>query len=80
MDVKDFVDMITDEEEIPKSVIAERTGINEKTLYTLLSRDNGMGMTVRKFVELAESLGYQILLSNGETGDEYLFDGESDEY
>ena len=23
MDVKDFVDMITDEEEIPKSVIAE---------------------------------------------------------
>ncbi len=80
MDVKDFIDMITDEEEIPKSVIAEKAGIDKRALYSLLSRDNGMGMTVRKFVELAESLGYQVLLSNGETGDEYLFDGESDEY
>lgn len=80
MDIKDFIDMITDEEEIPKSEIAERAGIDKKALYALLSRDNGMGMTVRKFVELAESLGYQILLSNGETGDEYLLDGESDEY
>lgn len=73
MDVKDFIDMITDEEEIPKSVIAEKAGIDKRALYSLLSRDNGMGMTVRKFVELAESLGYQVLLSNGETGDEYLF-------
>lgn len=80
MDVKDFIDMITDEKEIPKSVIAEKAGIDKRALYSLLSRDNGMGMTVRKFVELAESLGYQVLLSNGETGDEYLFDGESDEY
>lgn len=80
MDVKDFIDMITDEEEIPKSIIAEKAGIDKRALYSLLSRDNGMGMTVRKFVELAESLGYQVLLSNGETGDEYLFDGESDEY
>ena len=80
MDVKDFIDIITDEEEIPKSVIAEKAGIDKRALYSLLSRDNGMGMTVRKFVELAESLGYQVLLSNGETGDEYLFDGESDEY
>ena len=80
MDVKDFIDMITDEEEIPKSVIAEKAGIDKRALYSLLSRDNGMGMTVRKFVELAESLGYQVLLSNGKTGDEYLFDGESDEY
>lgn len=80
MDVKDFIDMITDEEEIPKSEIAEKAGIDKRALYSLLSRDNGMGMTVRKFVELAESLGYQVLLSNGETGDEYLFDGESDEY
>lgn len=80
MDVKDFIDMITCEEEITKSEIAERAGINEKTLYSMLSRENGMGMTVSKFVELAESLGYQVLLSNGETGDEYLFDGESDEY
>jgi len=80
MDVKDFIDMITDEEEIPKSEIAEKADIDKRALYSLLSRDNGMGMTVRKFVELAESLGYQVLLSNGETGDEYLFDGESDEY
>lgn len=80
MDVKDFIDMITCEEEITKSEIAERAGINEKTLYSMLSRENGMGMTVSKFVELAESLGYQVILSNGETGDEYLFDGESDEY
>ena len=80
MDVKDFIDMITCEEEISKSEIAERAGINEKTLYSMLSRENGMGMTVSKFVELAESLGYQVILSNGETGDEYLFDGESDEY
>ena len=80
MDVKDFIDMITDEEEIPKSEIAEKAGIDKRALYSLLSRDNGMGMTVRKFVELAERLGYQVLLSNGETGDEYLFDGESDEY
>ena len=80
MDVKDFIDMITCEEEISKSEVAERAGINEKTLYSLLSRENGMGMTISKFVELAESLGYQVILSNGETGDEYLFDGESDEY
>lgn len=80
MDVKDFIDMITCEEEISKSEIAERAGINEKTLYSMLSRENGMGITVSKFVELAESLGYQVILSNGETGDEYLFDGESDEY
>ena len=80
MDVKDFIDMIACEEEITKSEIAERAGINEKTLYSMLSRENGMGMTVSKFVELAESLGYQVVLSNGETGDEYLFDGESDEY
>lgn len=78
MDVKDFIDMIICEEEIHKSEVAERAGINRKTLYTLLSRDNGMGMSLREFVELTDNLGYQILLSNGETGDEYIFDGESD--
>lgn len=78
MDVKDFIDMIICEEEIYKSEVAERAGINRKTLYTLLSRDNGMGMSLREFVELTDNLGYQILLSNGETGDEYIFDGESD--
>lgn len=55
-------------------------GLCCKIKYDLCYECNGMGMTVRKFVELAESLGYQVLLSNGETGDEYLFDGESDEY
>lgn len=78
MDVKDFIDMIICEEDIYKSEVAERAGINRKTLYTLLSRDNGMGMSLREFVELTDNLGYQILLSNGETGDEYIFDGESD--
>lgn len=80
MDAKDFIDMIRSEEEITLHEVAERAEVNERTLSTQLSRDNGMGMSLRKFVELAESLGYQVILSNGETGDEYLFDGESDEY
>lgn len=80
MDVKDFVEMVMEEDEISLRKIAEKANFHEKTFYSFLNRNNGMGISVNKFIQLTEKLGYQVILSNGETGDEYVFDGENDNF
>lgn len=80
MTVKDFIHLVCTQKEITLSQLATRMGVNEKTLHTTISRNDGMGMTVGKLAEWAEKLNMELSLYDMNNEEEYVIDGEFEDF
>lgn len=76
MTVKDFINSICLQKEIPLTRLAAKLDINDKTLYSLLSRNNGMGITLERFMEWLDKLDLQLVIEGVNEDEEYILDGE----
>ena len=78
MTIKNFIQFLCEQKEVSMSTLAAQMGISEKTLYTTLQRNDGMGMKVSTLVKWLENLDYQIVLQSFNEDDEAIIDGEDE--
>lgn len=76
MTVKDFIHSVCLQKEISLTRLAAKLKINDKTFYTLLSRNNGMGITVSKLIEWLDEMDMQLVIEGINEDEEYILDGE----
>lgn len=78
MTVIDCIAKMCNERNWSISKAAERADININTLHSAINRNNGMGMSAEKLVQIADALGYQVVIMSED--DEMILDGEWEEY
>ena len=76
MTIKDFINSICLQKEISLAGLAMKLNVNKKTLYSLLSRNDGMSITVAKLVEWLDELDMQLTIEGLNEDEEYILDGE----
>lgn len=81
MTVKDyFYTYAHDKNMTLKEVAEDVLQTNYKTFYAQLQSNDGMGLPGSKLVEYLEKTGGQLVLSTYDPPNEYLLDGETEDY
>lgn len=79
MTVKDVIECICIQRGVSKSELALSMGMKKRSnLLTPVYRDDGMGIRIRTLVEWLDKLGYQLVVSPVDDGEEMILDGESE--
>ena len=77
--VKDIIHSICNEQGISLSQAAENIGMTRGALWSILGKNEGMNIKIGTLVRYIEELGCQLVVVSGETEEEYLLDGMSDD-
>ena len=81
MTVKDyFYTYAHDKNMTLKEVAEDVLHVNYKTFYTQIHRNEGMGLPTNLLVSYLEKTGGQLVLSTYDPPNEYLLDGEIEDY
>lgn len=79
MTVKEIIEIISVQTGLSKSELARKIEMKQKeNLLVPLSRDDGMGIRVRTLVEWLDKLGYQLVVTPVDDGEEMILDGENE--
>lgn len=79
MNVKDIVYSVCNEQGISLGQAARNIGISRGSLWNQLDRNGGMNVKISTLVRYLSELGCEIYISNMETEEEFLLDGEDDD-
>ena len=81
MTVKDYFYTYCHDKNITLKALSEEVlHVNYKTFYGWLHRKEGMGMPADLLVSCIEKTGGQLVLSTYDPPNEYLLDGETEDY
>ena len=79
MTVKNIIEVICIQRGVSKSELAQDMGLKRRSdLLTPIYKDDGMGIRVRTLVEWLDKLGYQLVVTPVDDGEEMILDGESE--
>lgn len=79
MTVKEIIEIISVQTGLSKSELARKIEMKQKeNLLVPLSRNDGMGIRVRTLVEWLDKLGYQLVVTPVDYGEEMILDGENE--
>ena len=79
MTVKNIIEVICIQRGVSKSELAQDMGLKRRSdLLTPIYKDDGMGIRVRTLVEWLDKLGYQLVVTPVDDGEEMILDGENE--
>ena len=79
MTVKNIIEVICIQRGVSKSELAQNMGLKRRSdLLTPIYKDEGMGVKVRTLIDWLEKLGYQLVITPVDDGEEMILDGENE--
>lgn len=79
MTVKNIIEVICIQRGVSKSELAQDMGLKRRSdLLTPIYKDEGMGVKVRTLIDWLEKLGYQLVITPVDDGEEMILDGENE--
>ena len=79
MTVKNIIEVICIQRGVSKSELAQDMGLKRRSdLLTPIYKDEGMGVKVRTLIDWMEKLGYQLVITPVDDGEEMILDGENE--
>lgn len=79
MTVKNIIEVICIQRGVSKSELAHDMGLKRRSdLLTPIYKDEGMGVKVRTLIDWLEKLGYQLVITPVDDGEEMILDGENE--
>lgn len=79
MTVKNIIEVICIQRGVSKSELAQDMGLKRRSdLLTPIYKDEGMGVKVRTLIDWLEKLGYQLVVTPVDDGEEMVLDGENE--
>ena len=78
MTVKDVLYSILNRRGMKISDFASDAGVDRRNIHIALSRKDGMGMKVETLLTLLDALDCELTITDTETGEDYLLDGEAE--
>lgn len=79
MTVKNIIEVICIQRGVSKSELAQDMGLKRRSdLLTPIYKDEGMGVKVRTLIDWLEKLGYQLVVTPVDDGEEMILDGENE--
>lgn len=79
MTVKNIIEVICIQRGVSKSELAQDMGLKRRSdLLTPIYKDDGMGVKVRTLIDWLEKLGYQLVVTPVDDGEEIILDGENE--
>lgn len=79
MTVKNIIEVICIQRGVSKSELAQDMGLKRRSdLLTPIYKDEGMGVKLRTLIDWLEKLGYQLVITPVDDGEEMILDGENE--
>lgn len=78
MTVKDVLYSILNRRGMKISDFASDLGADRRNIHTTLSRNEGMGIKVETLLNFLDALDCELTITDTETGEDYLLDGEAE--
>lgn len=79
MTVKDLIYQICNDQGISFSQCAKNIGVSKGSLWNQMDHDNGMRIKIGTLVKDLEALGYQLVVVDSESDEEYILNGEDED-